>query len=121
MAQPTLDTYTVPDPTTWQIIRLNGEVASTSLNGTYRSDILYRKYQYILQYSFMTKTEFEVMQNNINSFLDNNTTPDFTYDKIATADGVEVIPMLGDATRVNGSDVNYLIQVDLTLTEVNSR
>ena len=122
MAEPTLNSYTLPYPTNWKIVRVDGEVFSTSLNGTSRSDVLYRKYKYILQYDTLTKMQFETMQNSINTFLDNGTTPTFTYDKISSAlSGVTVIPSLSDSERIGGSGNSYLIKVNLELLEVSSR
>lgn len=122
MAQPTLNSYTLPYPTNWKIFRVDGEVSSTSLNGTSKSDIFYRKYKYVLQYESLTKSEFEIMQSNINAFLDAGTTPTFTYDKIGEASsGVVVLPGLSDAERTGGAGNNYLIKVNLELLEVNSR
>jgi len=120
--QPTLNTVTLPYPTTWSITPIEGEVTSTTLSGKARTDVFYRKYKYVLNYDMLSKTDFETLQNAINNFIDNNLTPTFTYSKIGVAEsGVEVIPRLSQATRVGGAGNEYRISIQLELIEVNSR
>ena len=121
MAQPTLGAVTLPYPTNWSITPIIGEVAATSLSGKTRTDVIYRKYKYTLQYDALSKNDYESVLNAINDSLDNGTTPIFTYDKISAANGVSVIPSISEAERAFGAGNDYRIRVSIELLEINSR
>ena len=122
MSQPILGAVTLPYPTNWRISPVIGEVAATTLSGRTRSDILYRKYKYILSYDALSKNEYETLLAAINTSLDAGSTPLFSYDKIGEAvTPVAVIPSLSDAERVFGAGNEYRIRITLELLEVTSR
>lgn len=121
MSQPILGAVTLPYPTNWFVTPIVGEVSSTSLSGKTRTDITYRKYKYTLQYSSVSRNEYELIVNAINDSLDNNTTPNFTYDKISSAQEVAVVPTMSEAERVSGAGGDYRVRLSIELLEVSSR
>ena len=122
MAQPRLDSVTLEYPTTWSITPVVGEAKAITLNGTLRTDVLYRKYIYELTYTTMSKTKYTALETNINMFIDNNTFPVFIYDKIPQAsNGVKVLPRLSAAKRVSGAGQDYYVDVTLKLEEVKNK
>ncbi len=120
--QPVLDAFTLEYPTNWTVTPMIGEAVGTTLNGQLKVDVMYRKYMYNLSYEALSKTDFEILQNAINGFIDSSTLPTFTYAKIAQAStGVVVKPRLSGETRIAGAGTGYYVSVELELVEINSR
>jgi hypothetical protein len=51
MAQPVLGGVTIEYPTDWEITPIIGETSAVTLSGKVRTDVLYRRYKYTLNYN----------------------------------------------------------------------
>lgn len=110
-------------PSDWQVDPLIGENVQTTLSGEGVVDTSYRKYQYVLTWEAMSKSDYDSLEEVINDHIDNAAALTFTYVKWPqSTSGVSVIGRLSSRKRAGGSgNTAFYSQVTVTLTEVSAR
>lgn len=110
-------------PSDWEIKNIVEKDSQTTLGGNLIEDILYRKYQYILDWDAMSCEDYENLEELVNYSVDNNLPVTFTYIKWQNSrDGVQCRLDLNYRKRRGGSGVTgYYSEVSLVITEVEAR
>jgi hypothetical protein len=123
MNQPKLDGNTIEHPTDAKRTPIGNEITNDTLLGTSKTQTLYRKYSYTLDFAAITYNNYQIIENLINTAIDANLSIVFIYNKWTTSEspGVACLARLSDWTKVGGDGVSYYGSCTLTLTEVEAQ
>lgn len=118
--KPTLSTVNMPFPDEATIEPFWIAAENTTLGGKTRRDVMARKYRYTLRWTYMSDTNYEALENVINTL----SPATFVYGKWpqSATPGVSCLGSLSARRLEHGvGDSDFWSSVTLTLTEVDSR
>lgn len=110
-------------PSDWEVRPILGISEKTSLDGSHLRDVAWRKYEYVLTWDAMSKTDYDNLEQLFNYHYDSGTNITFTYEKWSqSASGVSVVGKMSDRKRAGGSgNTMFYSKVEIVLTEVTKR
>jgi len=120
ISAPTFGSATLPFPSAASITPVWVSADNITLGGKTRRDVMARKYQYLLSWDYMTVTDYNNLETQVNLLV----AATFIYGKWpqSASPGISCLGILSARKLEYGvGDSAYLSSVTLTLTEVNSR
>ena len=119
ISRPTLGGVTLPFPSEATITPVWVSADNVTLGGKTRREIMARKYQYTLNWNYMSVTDY----NNLETVVNTLTASMFIYDKWpqSSSPGVSCLATLSARKLESGVGTEFWSSVTLTLVEVESR
>jgi len=119
ISRPTLGGVTLPFPSEATITPVWVSADNVTLGGKTRREIMARKYQYTLNWNYMSVTDY----NNLETVVNTLTASMFIYDKWpqSSSPGVSCLVTLSARKLESGVGTEFWSSVTLTLVEVESR
>lgn len=110
-------------PSDWTVKPLLAISEKDSLDGSRLKDVLWRKYEYVLVWDAMSKTDYDNLETLFNYSHDTPANITFTYPKWSqSASGATVVGRLSDRGRAGGSGSSiFYSKVTIVLTEISKR
>jgi len=110
-------------PSDWEVRPLLGISEKTSLSGSHLRDVSWRKYEYVLNWDAMSKSDYDDLEELFNYHYDNGAAITFTYTKWPqSSSGISVAGNLSERKRAGGSgNTLFYSKVDIVLTEIQKR